>query len=388
MIASKPKPHLRSGITRPLKRIYRGAAVVLFTTLLVLMGIELVAAGIWNVWGRVAPVAPIAPDASELPHYAATDWGTPFWEEFSRVQKQRYTPYIVWWQIPFAGEYINIDEQGIRRTPGADCQPESYRVFVFGGSTIWGVGAPDDMTIPAYIQAELDTRHDGSVCVVNFGELGYVSTQEVIRLSLELREGNIPDMAVFYDGLNEVYAAYQNGKAGEHQNLEYIAGRYELRPQAPPLLELWWHSNTFKVLQQVRQPAPPAQGYGRAGVTLDSLSQDILQTYTGNRRLVAALAQTYEFEYAFFWQPDLTVSQKELDMEEQQIINALSQPLIDLYRAVYEQAARINEAHFYNIADALDDRTGLLWIDSFHIIPEGNAIIANKIMDAITGTNQ
>ena len=40
----------------------------------------------------------------------------------------------------------------------------------------------------------------------------------MMELFLQLREGNIPDLVVFYDGVNDVFSAYQQGKAGIPQN--------------------------------------------------------------------------------------------------------------------------------------------------------------------------
>jgi hypothetical protein len=69
------------------------------------------------------------------------------------------------------------------------------------------VGAPDWGTIPAYLQEELEERFNGAVCVVNYGEDGFASTQEVILLLIELQRGNVPDAVIFYDGVNDVTAA-------------------------------------------------------------------------------------------------------------------------------------------------------------------------------------
>ncbi len=41
-----------------------------------------------------------------------------------------------------------------------------------------------------------------------------------VRLVLLLREGHRPDYVIFYDGANDVYAAYQAGRAGAVQNTD------------------------------------------------------------------------------------------------------------------------------------------------------------------------
>src|SRR5208337_749990 len=103
----------------------------------------------------------------------------------------------------YTGKYINVDSNGFRNTTHgqgdrSDCQYPA-RVFTFGGSTMWGVGARDDETIASWIQKLLDLRH-ACVEVTNMGQDGYVSTQEVLLLAEQIRRGNIPNLVIFFDG--------------------------------------------------------------------------------------------------------------------------------------------------------------------------------------------
>src|SRR5439155_17899889 len=102
----------------------------------------------------------------------------------------------------------------------------------FGGSTMWGTSQRDDHTIAAEAAHRLQALAgpNARVEVTNFGETGYVNTQELLQLMLELRAGHRPDVVVFYDGLNEVAATVQGGTAGLPQNeskrvAEFTMGR-------------------------------------------------------------------------------------------------------------------------------------------------------------------
>ena len=79
----------------------------------------------------------------------------------------------------------------------------------------------------AYLQKGLEQLHDGPVCVVNFGESAFVSTQGVLTLLRQLQLGNVPQLVIFYDGLNDVYSAYQSGRSDAHQNLDQLARVFE-----------------------------------------------------------------------------------------------------------------------------------------------------------------
>ena len=88
---------------------------------------------------------------------------------------------------------------------------------MFGGSTMWGTGGRDEGTIPAALAREL--RGHGIVPeITNFGETGYVNTQEVLLLALQLQKGRVPDLVIFYDGINDTGSAFQLRRAGMPHN--------------------------------------------------------------------------------------------------------------------------------------------------------------------------
>ena len=85
---------------------------------------------------------------------------------------------------------------------------------------MWGTSQRDDKTIPAEASRRLQALAGPSrrIEVTNFGENGYVLTQEVIELMLQLRKGNVPDIVVFFDGINDAGATVQWGEGGNTQN--------------------------------------------------------------------------------------------------------------------------------------------------------------------------
>jgi hypothetical protein len=48
--------------------------------------------------------------------------------------------------------------------------------------------------------------------VTDYGIPGFTFLQEIIKLTLLLQNGQRPNFIVFYDGANDVYAAYQSGR--------------------------------------------------------------------------------------------------------------------------------------------------------------------------------
>ena len=141
-----------------------------------------------------------------------------YFYHFHKANESKWYPYLYWRREGYKSDYINIDKNGVRKTCGNECtDSKKFRIFIFGGSTVWGTGVGDCETIPTYVSKMLSEK---GICaeVLNFGETGYVSFQETISFLLNLRKGNIPDIAIFYNGVNDVYSAFQQCQAGIPQN--------------------------------------------------------------------------------------------------------------------------------------------------------------------------
>src|SRR5262245_27199169 len=196
---------------------------------------------------------------------------------------------------------INIDEDGLRRTPGAVCRSDSYKIFAFGGSTMWGTGSPDWGTIPAYLQTAFENLNKRPICVVNFGESAFVSTQSVITLLARLQSGDVPNVAVFYDATNDIFTAYQSGRATVHENFESLSRKFETDRVEPPnpFTQLFKSSGLHRVSTSLANtltggaPSPKLVTYETLGVDRRMLTAAILRTYLGNYTIVDALSQKY-----------------------------------------------------------------------------------------------
>lgn len=324
-------------------------------------------------------------------YYQQVPWGEQIWQEQNPIRSD-YQPYTVWRAVPVSGITTNVSADGWRVTPGAACGPDALTVFVFGGSTMWGFGAPDWGTIPAYLQAQLSAERDQPVCVQNFGQMGFVSTQEVIELELQLQQGHVPDWVIFYDGVNDVVATYQNGRSGIHLNADYTAQQLSSHGS----FGAWVRQTAsfrFLVYLQGRMgsrlgiaPAPPVKPPATETAVLQTAT---IQTYFANYELVQALAVRYGFQAEFFWQPMLVTSHKVLTPEEQQGLDNFDPPLNAFYESIYAEMAQTATAstapnHWHNLADTLDQETQFLWIDQFHLVPQGNELMAEAILRSIT----
>jgi hypothetical protein len=116
-----------------------------------------------------------------------------------------YDPITQFRLRPLHGGYVNVEEGGFRRVWGQGPWPLArsvLNIFVLGGSTTFGLSLNDGQTIPSYLQRRTRAASQ-RLNVYNFGRPGYTSTQELLLYLSLLRDGSVPNAAVFIDGLNE-----------------------------------------------------------------------------------------------------------------------------------------------------------------------------------------
>ncbi len=202
-----------------LGRVWGSLALVFLNTCLLLVVLNLALwLAFWVLDGRRARPHREARSPETLSGHAEVHPGLEqdeiraLWEEtYLASSGFVYEPFTQFRVKAFAGRYVTIDRHGFRRHPGAGPwppDPEALNVFLYGGSTAFGYGVPDDLTVAAHLQRHLADRIGRSgferpVRVYNFGRAGYFSTQERLLFERQLAFGTGPDVAVFLDGLND-----------------------------------------------------------------------------------------------------------------------------------------------------------------------------------------
>lgn len=378
-------------------RWYKALAILTLNALVIVGGLELASRTMLRAWTVVRGGEEKADPRERSSYYTSQSWAHQYWKEFARTRRQQYHAFTVWRRAPFRGETINIDVRGVRVTPGSECGPGSFRVFTFGSSHMWGTGAPDWGTIPAYLLAGLKNYRHQPICVTNFGEAGYMTTQSVIELMLQIQSGNIPNLAIFNDGAADIYTGYQSGRSGAvHLDFEKTAARIEQRdlPQWPLAIQAVESSAVFRLVnsQMSKLSASPVQGanvvtYETMKVDRMSLANAITENYLSNYRAVDALARSSGFTYYFFWPAHLSKGRKALTQEEQDLKAAVDPALLRLFDAVYRMAETHvgrEYSNLFSLTDIFDQRESLIWLDDAHTTPVGNQLIAERMLRVIS----
>jgi hypothetical protein len=313
----------------------------------------------------------IADARASLPTYKGVSWARRHFEEFAKL-RTTYYDYIGWRRNSFTGETITIDGDGYRRH-AKTARREDAQIWAFGGSTMWGPGVTDSLTIPAFIE------RDTSRSTFNFGESGYTAHQSLNLLMKNYALGGRPQHVVFYDGANEVvikcraeltfYSALQEATIRQKLRTDGAMGSSLLKVFTP----------TVEVLRRITEK------WSSGPETGPPESFDC-STNASKRRLIAAslvmdwqaARQLNGGTFIAVLQPVAFVGEPELSHLPSVRSDALMKAQYD---SVYPEIIRqLREAKlpYTDMTHAFDGREQL-YIDFVHVAPRGNEIMGQRI---------
>ena len=384
VINEREEMQRESGSQSGQKRITGFFAMVAFTVILLAI-LELLSFVAMRVLR--ASVFEETPGARMLAAYKGQSWAGALAREEKESRKvYDYKPYTIWRSHPYQGQAVNIDENGMRKTYFSHCDANEYTIWMFGGSTMRGNGSPDWGTIPSQL-AELYEKNGQPACVRNFGEGAWVSTQEVTQLMLALKsENRKPNLVIFYDGANDTFVPYQSGKANVHMNFDTIKNQFESqRDLREGSFGYLFRTNLVQLLfSLVMRSHEHAGDRPIPASDLDGLAQATVRNYFSNLEIVNGLAREYSFDYAFFWQPNLFASHKELLGPEKDIQHSPKQAHLEQWvPRVYELIRGQKRDHFYDISNVLDGIHEQCYLDWCHIVMSANRVVAQRMFDVL-----
>jgi len=318
-------------------------------------------------------------------------WSRTFWQERETAGKNlNYHAYVLWRRAPFKGQTVFVDDGGLRKTYHSYCDSDSYLIWMFGNSGLWGYATPDWQTIPSLLGAEYES--DGqNACVVNYGEMGRVSTQEVIELMLALKKASRkPNLVVFYDGVSDSELPLESDLPDIHTDYNAIKGVFEeQRKEEKTPFSYLRKTYTYRLAGELTKflrldvPAGKSSNPDRA-----AQARATLGNYLKNQELARTLSQHYHFDCLFVWQPALLSDRKSFSAQEETIrsreqrTHTSVEPLL---RATYDEFRQIDAPDFLNLADLFLDHRESVFVDPNHLTAEGNRLVAEKIFETSRG---
>jgi hypothetical protein len=267
------------------------------------------------------------------------------------------------------------------------------RIFVTGGSTAYGSGAPaQDRTISAYLGRLLPERPgahgDGGAPasgttfeVVNAANPGWSTTQERILVENRLAELE-PDLVISLSGNNDVHWGQRRANVLWYRSYEDDMFRDVLDAAL-----------ALRGAPELPENAPPEAEIVAPEVVAARLVRNV--------ELAAHALALRGARYVFALQPTLATTRKPLTPRERGML-AAAKGKLEGHRDYFERCyARIDEelralrerlgepargAFVYvDLAGAFDDVADEIFVDSYHFGDRGNERVARALATAIEG---
>lgn len=333
---------------------------------------------------RLQLSAETPPSESPLHPYAHEPWWHGWFDQAVFKSSHAYDPYRGWWKKPYASPSFNVDSAGRRVTVQAGGGgPTHARILMLGGSTMWGFTSRDSFTIPSLLAAELSRRGVSGVEVVNLAQSSFNFTQEFITLSLELRRGEVPAVAVFLNGHNDAAAAFMQGRAGAALNETVYADILERHSRSfgQSVMALGGYSRLIARIRRGVTQAPPAPPRPEP----DALCREVARLYLGTVRSVEALARGEGFSALFLRQPLLATTTKQLSRWERSVPTPPYAEYLARCAALVDSAMGDRLGREYLPLDPLfaTDTESVFLDNNGHVTERANAVIAQRIADFV-----
>jgi lysophospholipase L1-like esterase len=310
-----------------------------------------------------------------LPNYDTVAWAVKHFTEFRKLPAV-YKSFVGWRRLPFSGETINIDENGIRATHGPSSSADSSRLAVFiGGSALWGTGSDDGNTIPSCFSKQ----SAGKYAALNFGESGYNAFQGYIYLKMAVMSGLKPDLVVAYEGANETDALLKDNKPLSHSRENQVssalrgADRDEILSLRHYLFE---PLSVFAGKIKNRSFRVKPEDYDLSAERLELVAHNFLTTWESEREL------TVQNNGRFIGVLQPVVYRGKPMTDHITADETMRKVYLLLYTTILE---KLKKPEFSKLAECVLDPYDVfdgkeyIYIDDVHVSPAGNMKIAGKI---------
>jgi hypothetical protein len=302
-----------------------------------------------------APVASVAPSGStnlaDTPAFRDDPWAEAWWAAFDDLRYDP-VPFLLTRVSDVTGDQITSAD-GIRRSwePEAADAPE---VWLFGGGAAWGQGQRDLHTIASEV-ARLADAAGRPVRVVNFAQPGYTTWQSALLFEQQLAVRPPPDLAVFYDGADDVAVQLEHGSdAPTHYNVDGIGTALTGPDSASEVArDAWEEYRETSVLTRLAQGFTGLFSVQPAAAADDELLDRVVDLRRRSAAVISGVADHHGVETLVAWQAATGVPGDD-----------------GAYRAAAAQGDEVD------LSGVLDDRADAVFADGVLTDEEGARLVA------------
>ena len=270
---------------------------------------------------------------------------------------------------------ININSDGFRGSEINLTTQENYRIFVIGGSAVFGSGMyTDDETFPSELDNKFKQKYD-YIDVINAGIPNITSFDELYNINEKIIQLD-PNMIVVYDGANDVHYKRINETviSGTGDDISSIKD-FQKYLRTPVVL--YRH-----VLEPMMTAEKPTYHY-------DSESADLVASLWHKRMTeICTISNEKNIEVVVILQPTIYHGIKPFTDFENSKLNEWDSEKNTAYKKTFEhliqKSKELNNCSLVlDFSDVFDNTHEGVYFDSVHLNNLGNKIIADKIYEKI-----
>ena len=277
---------------------------------------------------------------------------------------------------------VSINSHGFRGNEfNMDKEKNTFRIFVIGGSTIFGTGASsNEQTLPSQLEKKLNMDFlEPKIHVVNAGVSGATSNSEKILVTKKILDFD-PDLIIVYDGWNDawhrerllenfgndvVLEIPQNSGTGIMQMLQENLNFYRT-----PLViykEFFW-DKSWRYNSDAND------------IKID---KDISDIWKKNQEEICKTSTENDIKSILILQPILGTGEKQLTNEEKEIFpkSKFDITTLETLNSLANQLPILQEycTNVYDYRNIFDNISESVYFDKGHVSDFGNNIIAEQI---------
>ena len=302
-------------------------------------------------------------------------------EARSSAVEYQYSPWVQFSMPIIKSRFLNTN--GLRRSNGNDEEGGSWAtnmpdkkhfdVYFFGSSHMFGYALPDNKTIPAKFEKIAPKKLN--VRAFNFGVPYYFSRQETLLFEGLIRRGEKPDVAIFFDGLND--AVFANASFSREP---FFTPQLRRRMNIPLDIKSYLLSTNLLKSLHLMGLVPSTGSLTHTyfsppqNIPIEKVADTILNNYFENLQFTKLLCDSYKIKCYFFWQPHPMYYHNHNDT-----VSGKSSLLSEI---IYKRIKKMNNkpAEFIDLSDLLATYNGQPFVDEFHYSGLFNEYIAQKML--------
>lgn len=316
---------------------------------------------------------------------------SPYEKLFNLRIVRKPLPYTMFGGEPYSqiSDTEKLNSKGYRgKEPSKVKNKYEYRIFMLGGSTVFG-GEPPIATL---LEDEFRKNGFTKVKVFNYGVPAGVSGMELARIVFEIADLN-PDLLIMYNGANDILAPF-NGDPRPGYPLQFMV--FENNPffvkdiNKYPLVSLVMYGssmfrlffpsyflNKFVHLNQLRKDA---------GHNTEEWRNSIAKIYVDNIVKAHKVSNAFGADFIAFFQPVVffkdSLSTEEYKNVQIAIYQKYRDHFIEMRKRILaevEKTKKDSEVKIIDISDIYDNVPEQVFIDHAHTVQKSKIIVAKEI---------